>query len=170
MSFNNRIMMIEKLEGEEQMIAKNNEEERSKLWNIVMSASTIIIILVVVFFIVKIFTANPLEGTWLHDGGNLSIAFKSDQKAEIQWPEKLSDLDITVDMTCHIDKKNKTVQLLFDQASIQAAAEASEGELTDEEIQSAMSSLESTFDYSVDGKELTLTDREYGDQLFLERQ
>ncbi|MDD3360308.1 MAG: hypothetical protein PHW34_01375 [Hespellia sp.] len=152
------------------MIAKNNEEKRSKLWNIVMTASTIIIVLIVVFFIVKIFTANPLEGTWIHDGGNLNITIRQGGKAEIQWPEKLSESEQKVTMDYVIDKKSKTLHLQLNSQELTAAEEALDGVMTASDIESALSSLDSTFDYSVDGVDLTLTDREYGDQLFFERQ
>ena len=41
----------------------------------------------------------------------------------------------------------------------------SDGRLTGKAIESAASSLLTTFDYSVDQKELTLTEREYGEQM-----
>lgn len=158
------------MKGMQDMIAGKNEEKRSKIWNIVMTVSTIVIILIAVFFIVKIFTSNPLEGTWANDGGNLKITIGSGGSAEIQWPEKFSELDIKVGMTYEIDKKNKTLQLRMDEEAIQTAADASDGALTAEAIESAINTLESSFDYSVDGRALTLTDREYGDQFFFEKE
>ena len=151
------------------MIAANNEEKRSKLWNIVMSVSTIVIIMIVVFFVVKIFTANPLEGAWVRDGDSLTIAVKPGDKAEIQWPEQLADQDIKVNMLYDIDKETKTFKLHMTADGIAAASEAMEGAMTEEELESALSTLESTFDYSIDGQQLTLTDREYGDQMFFEK-
>ena len=152
------------------MIAKNNEEKRSKLWNIAMTTSTIILVLIAVFFIVKIFVSNPLKGTWINDGGSLTITFGSEDAAEVQWPEQLSDLDVKVKMHCEIDKKNKTVQLQLREAEVNEAVEATDGAMTAQELTSALSSIQSTFDYSVEGPELTLTDREYGEQLFFEKE
>ena len=46
------------------MSRKRDEEKRSRLWDVVMTVATALIVIVAVFFIVKLFTANPLEGTW----------------------------------------------------------------------------------------------------------
>ena len=44
------------------MIYENNEEKRSTLWRTVLTVSSVLIIIIAVFFVVKLFTANPLEG------------------------------------------------------------------------------------------------------------
>ena len=45
-------------------IAKSNEEKRSMAWRIVISTASVLIILIGAFFLFKMFTGNPLEGTW----------------------------------------------------------------------------------------------------------
>lgn len=49
-------------------------------------------------------------------------------------------------------------------------AEESDGSLTPESIEEAVDSLRDTFDYSVDQDTLTLSEREYGDQIILIKQ
>ena len=46
-------------------------------------------------------------------------------------------------------------------------ADESSGQYTEEEIKNAVKSVITTFDYSVDQERLTLTEREYGEQLVL---
>ena len=55
-------------------------------------------------------------------------------------------------------------------AAIRKAAEESEGKLTQESMETAAESLDDSFDYSVDQDTLTLSEREYGDQIILIRQ
>ena len=52
---------------------------------------------------------------------------------------------------------------------MQKIAEETEGAYTEADLEAAVSALLTTFDYSVDGMELTLTEREYGDQMTFER-
>ena len=49
------------------MFAKNDEEKRNRLWKTAISVSTLVIILIAVFFVIKLFTSNPLEGTWVRE-------------------------------------------------------------------------------------------------------
>ena len=46
------------------IIAKNDEAKRSKIWRIVTLVSSVLIIVIAIFLLTKLFTANPLEGTW----------------------------------------------------------------------------------------------------------
>ena len=45
-------------------IAKNDEEQRSRIWRAVVLVSTALIILIAIFLRTKMFTSNPVEGTW----------------------------------------------------------------------------------------------------------
>ena len=56
--------MKTELKGVEYMIYENNEEKRSTIWRTILTVSSVLIIIIAVFFIVKLFTGNPLEGTW----------------------------------------------------------------------------------------------------------
>ena len=46
------------------MLMKDSEEKRSTAWRTVLTVSSVLLVIVVVFFIVKLFTGNPLEGTY----------------------------------------------------------------------------------------------------------
>ena len=58
--------MTEK-EGEYYMIYENNEEKRSTIWRTILTVSSVLIIIIAAFFIIKLFTGNPLEGTWISE-------------------------------------------------------------------------------------------------------
>ncbi|SHJ26333.1 hypothetical protein [Hespellia stercorisuis] len=146
------------------MIATENEDKRSKIWRAVMAVTSILIILIAVFFIVKMFTSNPLEGTWQHDESSLQITVGKDGVATIQWPEEFEQ-DIKIPMSYSIDRETKTFILRVNKVAIGKAVKDSKGTLTEEGAESAIESLDATYDYSVDKKELTLTDREYGEQM-----
>ena len=55
------------------MFAKNDEEKRNRLWKTAISVSTLVIILIAVFFVIKLFTSNPLEGTWVREDSDLML-------------------------------------------------------------------------------------------------
>ena len=71
---------------------------------------------------------------------------------------------------CIRDRDAKTVTIEKDLQAIRKAAEESEGKLTQESMETAAESLDDSFDYSVDQDTLTLSEREYGDQIILIRQ
>ena len=49
------------------------------------------------------------------------------------------------------------------------AEEKSEGKYTADMLETALSEITATYDYSVQNNQLTLTEREYGDQLFFDK-
>ena len=49
------------------MVFKNSEEKRNTAWRTVMTVSSVLIVIIAAFFIVKLFTGNPLEGTWVSE-------------------------------------------------------------------------------------------------------
>ena len=77
---------------------------------------------------------------------------------------------IQVPMKYTIDRDAKTVTSEKDLQAIRKAAEESEGSLTQESMETAAESLDDSFDYSVDQDTLTLSEREYGDQIILIKQ
>ena len=72
------------------MFAKNDEEKRNRLWKTAISVSTLVIILIAVFFVIKLFTSNPLEGTWVREDSDLMLTISGEDQAVVQWPEEWS--------------------------------------------------------------------------------
>ena len=149
------------------MIAKNDEVKRSKIWRIVTAVSTVVIIVGVVLLLMKLFTTNPLEGEWADEDGSFNMSILKNGSMVITIPEEGADLSVDVDMKYTLNKDEKTITITPDEAGFQKLADKTGGQYTEEEIRQALSTVITTFDYSVDQEQLTLTEREYGEQLVL---
>ena len=149
------------------MIAKNDEVKRSKIWRIVTAVSTVVIIVGVVLLLTKLFTTNPLEGEWADEDGSFNMSILKNGSMVITIPEEGADLSVDVDMKYTLNKDEKTITITPDEAGFQKLADKTGGQYTEEEIRQALSTVITTFDYSVDPEQLTLTEREYGEQLVL---
>ena len=128
------------------MILENNEEKRSTLWRTVLSVSSVLIIIVAVFFIAKLFTGNPLEGTWISEDSGAVLEIGDDGELTLKEAEsgEVQNLNYSVD----------TKTKIF---TVQTENAYTEGILS------------GSYDYNVEQNTLTLTEREYGDQMVFER-
>ena len=149
------------------MIAKNDEAKRSKIWRFVMAGSTILIIVGAILLLTKLFTTNPLEGDWADEDGSFNMSVMKNGSIVFSIPEAEEASGVDVDMKYTLNKEEKTITIMADEAGFQEVADRSDGQYTEEEIRQALSSVITTFDYSVDQEHLTLTEREYGEQLVL---
>ena len=151
-------------------VAKNDEVKRSRLWRIALLVSSVLIVLVVIFLLTKLFTTNPLEGSWEDENGKISLSVEPDGTASVTVSEAETGQVIQVPMKYTIDRDEKTVTIEKDLQAIREAVEESDGNLTQESMEAAAESLDDSFDYSVDQDTLTLSEREYGDQIILIKQ
>ena len=135
------------------MFAKNDEEKRNRLWKTAISVSTLVIILIAVFFVIKLFTSNPLEGTWVREDSDLMLTISGEDQAVVQWPEEFESADVRVSVECSVDTDMK----------LQKAAE--ESGVDTAKLDTALQKLDGTYEYNLEQKELTLTEREYGSQM-----
>lgn len=147
------------------IIAKNDEEKRSRIWRIVTVTTTVLIIIIAVFFITKLFTSNPLEGTWAREDTNMSLTVRGSGTLTVEWKELLEESNVKMKMEYAIDKDAKTFTIRVNEAELKKAADSTDGHLTESMMKSEVSPLTTTFDYSVDKNQLTLTEREYGEQM-----
>ena len=152
------------------IIAKDDEAKRSKIWRIVTTVATLLIILCAAFLLVKLFMSNPLEGTWESEEDSLILAIKSNNSLVVQVPEVQEDTNVKVKMEYTIDKEEKTITIKENEAELEKVAKASGGKFTAETLEAAVSPVTTTFDYSVDQDQLTLTEREYGEQIIFVKQ
>ena len=150
------------------MLAKNDDHTRSIIWRSVMSVTSVIIILIAVFFLVRMFTMNPLEGTWDYEDSDLIMTIKGNNTAIIKWPDEFDDNQIAVSMDYDIDSKTKTFSLRLNTDAVKKAAD-SEG-ISEDVITQALDRLDGTYDHNMEQNQLTLTDREYGSQLIFEKE
>ena len=121
----------------------------------------------VVLLLTKLFTTNPLEGEWADEDGSFNMSILKNGSMVITIPEEGADLSVDVDMKYTLNKDEKTITITPDEAGFQKLADKTGGQYTEEEIRQALSTVITTFDYSVDQEQLTLTEREYGEQLVL---
>ena len=152
------------------IVAKNDEVKRSRLWRIALLVSSVLIVLVVIFLLTKLFTTNPLEGSWEDENGKSSLSVEPNGTASVTVSEAETGQVIQVPMKYTIDRDAKTVTIEKDLQAIREAVEESDGNLTQESMEAAAESLDDSFDYSVDQDTLTLSEREYGDQIILIKQ
>ena len=152
------------------IVAKNDEVKSSRLWRIALLVFSVLIVLVVIFLLTKLFTTNPLEGSWEDENGKISLSVEPDGTASVTVSEAETGQVIQVPMKYTIDRDAKTVTIEKDLQAIREAVEESDGNLTQESMEAAAESLDDSFDYSVDQDTLTLSEREYGDQIILIKQ
>jgi len=149
------------------MIAKNDEVKRSQIWRIVMTVSSVLIIVGAVLLLMKLFTTNPLEGEWTDEDGIFDMSISKDGTLVFTIPEAEEAASVDVDMRYTLNKEEKTITIMADESGFQKLPDQSQGQYTEDEIRNALKSVVTTFDYSVDQERLTLTEREYGEQLVL---
>lgn len=151
------------------MSLKRDEEKRSRLWDVVMTVATALIVIIAVFFIVKLFTANPMEGTWQQEGSDTQLLIKGNNSMTVRLAEVSEESNIKIKLNYTIDKDAKTITIRADEASLKEAAENSGGKFNENGLQSEISLLTNTFNYNVEKNTLTLTEREYGDQIVFQK-
>lgn len=147
------------------MFTQEQEVKRSKEWNIVMTISSILIVVIAVFFLVRMFRSNPLEGTWVNEESDMTLKIKGGSTIVMDVPGALDGDNLELDLNYTIDRSEKMITIEADDAEIQKAVDASDGAVTEEAVKNEADRITSSFDYSVEQDELTLTEREYGDQL-----
>lgn len=151
------------------MSRKRDEERRSRLWDVVMTVATTLIVIVAVFFIVKLFTANPLDGTWQHEGSDLQLVIRGNNSMYVILGESYENAGLKIKLNYTIDKDAKTITLKADEESLKKAAESTDGNFTESGLASEITVLTNTFNYNVEKRKLTLTEREYGDKVILKK-
>ena len=137
------------------IIAKNDEDKRSRVWNYVTGITTVLIIIVAGYFIYQGFFGNPLEGKWKHD--------------ELDWKNLIDGKDVDVELGYTLDIKAKQITFTVKQEELDETAKELGDNVTASEVEQAINSVLTTFNYSVDGTELTLTEWDYGDQIIFEK-
>ena len=130
------------------MIYENNEEKRSTLWRTVLTVSSVVIVIILIFFIVKLFTGNPLEGSWVSEDSGAVLVIGDD--GEVTLTGDAEDEENTP-MSYTVDTKNKIFTVYTDSAYAEGV-------------------LSGSYDYDIEKDTLTLTEREYGDQMVFTRE
>ena len=141
-----------------------------------MAGSTILIIVGAILLLTKLFTTNPLEGDWADEDGSFNMSVMKNGSIVFSIPEAEEASGVDVDMKYTLNKEEKTITIMADESGFQEVADSiwvlmAEGLVSGvNSMRQALSSVITTFDYSVDQEQLTLTEREYGEQLVLIRE
>ena len=135
-----------------------------------MTVSSVLIIVGVILLLMKLVTTNPLEGEWADEDGSFDMSISKDGTMVFSLSDAEEAAGMNVAMKYTLNKDEKTITIMADESGFQKLAEQSQGQYTEEEIRNALKSVVTTFDYSVDQEYLTLTEREYGEQLVLVRE
>ena len=151
-------------------IAKNDEEQRSRIWRAVVLVSTALIILIAIFLLTKMFTSNPVEGNWKDENGRMDLSIHGSGSADVTLLDFQEQDKVEVPLAYSIDKDTKTITFSYDDAKLKSVADKSKGAYSENDLETALESLASTYTYSVDRECLTLTESEYGDQMVLDKE
>ena len=151
------------------IIAKNDEDKRSRVWNYVTGITTVLIIIVVAYFIYHGFFGNPLEGKWKHDESDMILEIEDHNEAELDWKNLIGGKDVDIELGYTLDIKAKQITFTVKQEELDEVAKELGDDVTASEVEQSINSVLTTFNYSVDGKELTLTEWDYGDQMIFEK-
>ena len=151
------------------IIAKNDEDKRSRVWNYVTGITTVLIIIVAGYFIYRGFFGNPLEGKWKHDESDMILEVDDHNEAELDWKHLIDGKDVEVELGYTLDIKAKQITFTVKQEELDETAKELGDNVTATEVEQAINSVLTTFNYSVDGTELTLTEWDYGDQMIFEK-
>ena len=151
------------------MIANNDEAKRSKIWTVVTAVTSVLIVIIAIFLLMKMFTGNPLEVSWTDEDGNMDLKIGRNGQMTVILPASGDGEETQVPMTYTLSKESKTISIQEDDNKIQEIAEKSNGQYTEETLKNAVQSIGTTFEYSIDGGTMTLTEREYGEQMMFNK-
>lgn len=152
------------------MNSAQKEEQRNLLWKILIAVSSILLIAIAAYFIVQLFIANPLEGEWSYEDSNLLMVIQDEDMVEIRLPDYFVTGSVTVSMPYEVDVNTKTFTLRMDEEALAEASKRAGGEVSVSEIRDVVAALEGVYDYNIEQNQLTLTEREYGEQLTFDKQ
>ena len=140
------------------IIAGNDEAKRSKIWRVVTLVSSVLIILIAVYLLTRMFTTNPVVGNWESEDATIALKIEKNDTIQVDITDIAENTDAAVDM------KSKIITITKDEEQIDKAVEKADGAYTKEDLENVLDDLDSSFSYSIDGNQLTLTEREYGEQ------
>lgn len=152
------------------LIAKNDEKERSHLFRIVIWTASIVIIVIAAYFLIRMFGANPVAGTWEYQDDNITMKIKDKDRLTVSFANLQDMKDLEVSLDYEVEKSEKTLTIAAPkEKEISDIVKESDGRITEAVLDTALSRFTASFDYSIEQQRLTLTDREYGEQMVFDR-
>ena len=160
--------LIQNGEQNNEQYEAQKEERKNVFWKALIGVSSILLIAIAAYFIFQLFTANPLEGTWVNADSDMQMTIKDVQTAEFMLVESESG-EVVVTLYYKVDVDQKTLSLYLSDEEAAKIAKSTNGGLSVEEVKLAFDSMEGTYDYNIEQNQLTLTEREYGEQLVFDK-
>ena len=151
------------------IIARNDEEKRSKIWRLTVFVSSVLVIVIAIYFLTKLFASNPLMGKWESEDANYVLSIGKGSSLEVKINDLAEETDIKVKLPYAMDREARTITIKNDSEVLEKLAQKSDGAYSSDMLESALASITTSFDYSVDQEQLTLTEREYGEQIIFRR-
>lgn len=149
-------------------IDKENEEQRSRVWQYVFNIATVVILVIAIYFVVDGFFGNPIKGSWQHDESDMILEIQGKDQAVLEWNDLFEGQKLRVELNYSIDMPNKQITFKVTPDKLDQAVESLDG-IDKEKVESAISMVITTFNYSLDGGELSLIEWDYGEQLLFSK-
>ena len=110
------------------------------------------------------FTTNPVVWNWESEDATIALKIEKNDTIQVDITDIAENTDAAVEMNYSVDMKSKIITITKDEEQIDKAVEKADGAYTKEDLENVLDDLDSSFSYSIDGNQLTLTEREYGEQ------
>lgn len=153
-----------------------NEKRRNILWRSAITISTILIVIIFVFVLQRLFLSNPLAGQWSYMSGDLTMKIETDEEVVFLWKSEETQKEVSFDVPYKLDRKEKIITFSPESKGLEEIPGFSEESVNvvDEETNEQKNRIEgyekkASYIYSVENNQLTLTGREYGEQLVFEK-
>ena len=95
------------------------------------------------------------------------IEIQGNEIAKVEWQDEADGSLQVVNMAYTLDRDSKIFSLHVDEVAVEKAVESG---MSKETVENVVTSLEGNYDYNIEQNVLTLTEREYGDQMTFEKQ
>lgn len=148
------------------LIAKNDEDKRSRIWRYVTTITTVLILVVAAYFLYRGFLGNPLLGTWTHEESDMTLEVQKNNQAVLTWANLLEGKEVKVNLGYTLDREAKQITFKVKREELDQAAGALGEDVSADDVEMAVGSMITCFNYNVEGTELTLTEWDYGDQMY----
>ena len=117
-----------------------------------------IFVMVIAIYFLKSCSDNPLEGNWKYQGNGYTLKIRNNDTATLSW-----DYSEDVVFPYEIGREEKEITFSRD-ADIMKLLEQ---DILSEEQTEFIETMIDSFTYSVDGTQLILTERDFGEQIVL---
>lgn len=136
----------------------------------IAALALLVAVMIFLFLIIRRVNQNPLLGQWRSSDKNMTIEFGDDGSFSIKELKAYENTEVEPKLVYEWDKKGKTVEIELTDKSAGELRRAVGSFVSIEDIMNSVGEPDSRFDYSIAGKTLTLTGREYGNRTEFERQ